>query len=166
LDPENPIDNPFLHDRQKTFQPRELWEWLLKFAILMFPLDVAVRRVQLEREEMQRAWRKIRSKVFFWQGVPREPEAEESLAALLARRDQVRSTQTAASEPNPDLFRPEKPVVLPAKDVFSPPSHSGAGTSGADQTGVAVEEQEPEQQATSTTSRLLDAKRRAQKRKE
>jgi uncharacterized membrane protein len=167
LDPENPTDNPFLHDRQKTFQPRELWEWLLKFAILMFPLDVGVRRVQLEREEMLRAWRKIRSKVFFWQGVPREPEAEESLAALLSRRDQVRSTQTAAAEPNPDLFRPEKPVVLPAKDVFSPASQSGAGTSGADQSGVAVEEKEPEQQqAPSTTSRLLDAKRRAQKRKE
>ncbi|EEF57278.1 VWA domain-containing protein [Pedosphaera parvula] len=167
LDPDNLSDNPFLHDRQKTFQPRELWEWLLKFAILMFPLDVAVRRIQLEREEMQRAWRKVRSKIFFWQGVPREPEAEESLTALLARRDQVRSTQTAASEPNPDLFRPEKPVVLATKDIFAPAGEQESETAVADHPGVATKSKEPDKnQPVSTTSRLLDAKRRAQKRKE
>jgi hypothetical protein len=38
-------DNPFLHDRKKTFQPLDLRDWLLKFAILLFPLDVAVRRI-------------------------------------------------------------------------------------------------------------------------
>jgi Ca-activated chloride channel family protein len=165
LDPDNPSDNPFLHDRFKTFQPRELWEWLLQFAVLMFPLDVAVRRIQLEREEMQRAWRKIRSKIFFWQGVPREPEAEESLAALLARRDQVRSGQTAPAEPKPDLFRPEKPVTLATKDVFSTVDGAEAGPEVMQRpTG---EEAKPEkEQPISTTSRLLDAKRRAQKRKE
>ena len=30
LDPMIPTVNPFLHDRQKTFQPRDLWEWLLQ----------------------------------------------------------------------------------------------------------------------------------------
>src|SRR6266404_496921 len=65
LDPENPADNTFLHDRQKTFQPRDLWEWLLKFAVLLFPLDVAARRIQLDRDEMQRAWRRLRGWIFF-----------------------------------------------------------------------------------------------------
>ena len=36
LDPST--DNPFLHDRQKTFQPLDLRDWLLKFAILLVPL--------------------------------------------------------------------------------------------------------------------------------
>ena len=36
LDPTVPAVNPFLHDRQKTFQPRDLWESLLKFAIILF----------------------------------------------------------------------------------------------------------------------------------
>ena len=36
LDPLVPSVNPFMHDRQKTFQPRDLWEALLKFAILLF----------------------------------------------------------------------------------------------------------------------------------
>src|SRR5882724_1209886 len=122
LDPESPADNTFLHDRQKTFQPRDLWEWLLKFAVLLFPLDVAARRIQLDRDEMQRAWRRLRGWIFFWQGVPREPEAEESLAALLARREQVRSTQTAPAQPSAELFRPQKQVAVPASPDFTTPA--------------------------------------------
>src|SRR5262245_33798909 len=112
LDPSVPSVNPFLHDRKKTFQPRDLWETLLKVAIILFVFDVAVRRIQIGREEWQKAMRALRRWVFFWQGVPRPAEAEESLAALLARRDQVRSTQTAPTlEPRPDLFRPVGPVT-------------------------------------------------------
>jgi uncharacterized membrane protein len=161
LDATSPSDNPFLHDRQKTFQPRDLWEWLLKFAVLLFPFDVAVRRIQLEREEVQRAFRKLRSWLLFWSGTPREPEAEESLAALLARRDQVRSNQTAPAEANPDLFRPQKPVTLPTQNDF-PSGEPAAVSSVEEPVSVSEDKQEP----ASTTSRLLDAKRRAQRRKE
>ncbi|MBU6401534.1 MAG: VWA domain-containing protein, partial [Verrucomicrobia bacterium] len=42
LNPLRPADNPFAHDRRRTFQPRDLWEWLLKLAVVLFPLDVAV----------------------------------------------------------------------------------------------------------------------------
>src|SRR5215472_12457136 len=55
LDPAQPIINPFLHDRQKTFQPRDLWESLLKLAIILFVFDVGVRRIQIDREEWMRA---------------------------------------------------------------------------------------------------------------
>ncbi len=163
LDPENATDNTFLHDRQKTFQPRDLWEWLLKFAVVLFPLDVAVRRVQLDREEMDRFWRKLRGWIFFWQGVPREPEADESLAALLTRREQVRSTQTAPAEPKAELFQPSKPVTLPLGSA----SEQGGQPQGLD-TGEPPKPEAggPKPPPTSTTSRLLDAKRRAQRRKE
>ncbi|HWY76208.1 MAG TPA: glutamine amidotransferase [Verrucomicrobiae bacterium] len=162
LDPENAADNTFLHDRQKTYQPRDLWEWLLKFAVLLFPLDVAVRRIQLDREEMERFSRKVRRWLFFWQGVPREPEAEESLAALLARREKVRSTQTAPAEPNPDLFRPTTPVTLPLG--------TASGEGGSPQGSPAEPPPKPDAGGpnpppTTTTSRLLDAKRRAQQRR-
>jgi hypothetical protein len=129
----------------------------------LFPLDVAVRGIQLERDEVHRAWRRVKGWIFFWRGVPREPEAEESLAALLARREQVRSTQTAPAKPNAELFRPAKPVTLPLGD-------GGIETGGA--TIGATAEPAPEPEATepkgptTTTSRLLDAKRRAQKRKD
>ena len=64
-------------------------------------------------------------------------------------------------EARPELFKPVQPVVLPAKPM---PSESGSPT---------LEITEPEQSSASgekkpesTTSRLLDAKRRAQRKKE
>lgn len=161
LDPSIPGDNPFQHDRQKTFQPRDLWEWLLKLAIVIFPLDVGVRRIHLDREEWLRATQNLRRWLFFWRGVPRRTEADESLAALLARREKVRSTHTApAMEPNPDLFRPVRATTTPLPGMSSQGSDEGKAT-------IATATAQPEKpEETSTTSRLLDAKRRAQRRLE
>jgi len=161
LDPAHPVLNPFQHDRKKTFQPRDLWEWLLKFAIVLFTFDVAVRRIQIDREEWQKATRTLRRWLLFWNVPPRPAEAEESLAALLARRDAVRSKQTAPSlEPNPELFRPERSAIMPLP---------GRETESLVPEPNAVDASEPPkppgEAASSTTSRLLEAKRRAQKRK-
>jgi uncharacterized membrane protein len=163
LDPSEPSMNPFSHDRRKTFQPCDLWEWLLRFAIILFTVDVGVRRIQIDRDEWLRMTQAVRRRVFFWQGTPRPPEAEESLAALLARREQVRSTQTAPSEPKPDLFRPSGPVteVLPGMDS-APAADAGAKPSTPPSAAPAKPPGEP---APNTTSRLLEAKRRAQKRR-
>jgi uncharacterized membrane protein len=161
LDPAIPGVNPFLHDRQKTFQPRDLWETLLKLAIILFIFDVAVRRIQIDPDEWRRAMQAVRRTLFFWQTVPRSPEAEESLAALLARREQVRSTKTAPSvQPKPELFQPERPVTEPLEGA-------GPGAPLRQVTPAPPESAPPEEEApaTTTTSRLLEAKRRAQKRK-
>jgi hypothetical protein len=168
LDPKDTSINPFLHDRQKTFQPRDLWEWLLKFAVILFTLDVGVRRIQIDHDEWLRATRTLRRWIFFWQGVPRTPEAEESLSALLTRRDQVRSKQTApaTTAPSPDLFKPERPVteVLPgeASALAAPKPGEGGSTPSPDEKKAPEPEEKP---TTTTTSRLLEAKRRAAQRR-
>jgi uncharacterized membrane protein len=160
LDLSVPASNPFLHDRQKTFQPRDLWESLLKFAIILFTVDVGVRRIQIGRDEWRRAARALRRWIFFWQGVPRAPESDVSLAALLARREQVRTRQTGpAVEPRPDLFRPEKEAETPLP--------LGVETTATEQPiePTSAEPSQPPGPPTTTTSRLLEAKRRAQRRK-
>jgi hypothetical protein len=160
LQPTTSEDNPFLHDRKKTFQPRDLWEWLLKLAICLFPLDVGVRRIQIDREEWLKATATFRRLIFFWRGKPRPVEADESLAALLARRDHVRSTQTAPSvRPAPELFQPARTVDL------KEPALVGKEERSAVQVETAQEAKQAERSA-GTTSRLLEAKRRAQRRKE
>ena len=163
LDPAVPSQNPFEHDRRKTFQPRDLWEWLLRFAVILFTVDVGVRRIQLDRDEISKAIHALRRWIFFWQGVPRTPEAEESLAALLSRREQVRSKQPVPMlQPRADLFRPEKTVSAPlpgteeASEAEIPPVNSPI------EPAKPAADQEP---PATTTSRLLEAKRRAQKRK-
>jgi uncharacterized membrane protein len=161
LDPMVPSVNPFMHGRQKTFQPRDLWESLLKFAIILFTLDVGVRRIQIGRDEWLGGMRVVRSWILFWRGAPRPPEAEESLAALLTRRQQVRSQTTApVSEPRPELFHPEKPATLPL------PGEEAAATPLPQPSPAPAEPSKaPDEPTPSTASRLLEAKRRAQKRK-
>ena len=162
LDPGNPAVNPFLHDRQKTFQPRELWESLLKFAVMLFTIDVGVRRIQLDREEWLRATQSLRRWLLFWRGVPRPQAADESLAALLARREIVRSKQTALPlEPRPELFRPEKPAVVQMPGTESATIALGEAEPPVSEP-VGIAETPP---PATTTSRLLEAKRRAQRRK-
>ena len=150
-------ENPFLHDRKKTFQPRDFWELLLKLAVILFTLDVAVRRIQLDREEWLKATATLRRWIFFWQGTPRTVEADVSLAALLARREQVRTTQTAPSEPNPELFRPKETVIIPNR-----PSESGPEKPDFKPVSDPTAAAKPAAPV-STTSRLLDAKKRAQR---
>jgi uncharacterized membrane protein len=163
LDPKQFADNPFLHDRKKTFQPQDLWEWLLKMAVVLFVVDVGVRRIQIDRDEWLRATATLRRWVFFWMGTPRPAAAEESLSALLAKRGQVRAERTGAgTEARPELFKPQQPaapLVLPTgvpRDVPVSPQPA-AETEAKPAT--------PEAPA-NTTSRLLEAKRRAQKRRE
>lgn len=149
-----PADNPFLHDRVKTFQPRDLWEWLVKLAILLFVADVGVRRIYLDRAEWLKATANLRRLVLFWRGPPRPAEADESLAALLSRKGQVRSQRTGAGEPKPELFQPARPITAgppapAAPKPGTPPAEAPAAAPPPDRTAV--------------TSRLLDAKRRAAK---
>lgn len=157
LDRGVPALNPFSHDRRKTFQPRDLWERLIQLAILLFIVDVGLRRIQLDREE----WLKLRSRITFWKRRPSEPPVDASLTALLARRDQVRFTRSSTTEVKPELFRPQKVVeILSPQEADASASQAVTGTP-PDTTPAAPAEAAPE----TTASRLLEAKRRAQRRK-
>lgn len=172
LSPSNPQQNPYFLHRQKTFQPVDLWEWLLKLVIILFPLDVGVRRIQIDRAEWNKATRTLRRWLFFWHGEPRPVEADESLAALLSRRSQVRArTPVAETVPNPELFRPQQPVTADTPILTgAPPSEPPTAaepvqpTPGPPSTGPSTKEAIETAEAMSTTSRLLEAKRRAQRR--
>ena len=97
-----------------------------------------------------------------WLGEPRSPEAEESLGALLARRGEVRSRQTGPMvQASPDLFRPEKAVSEPLPGLE--PAGEQQPSAETEQSGPAASEAP---KGENTTSRLLEAKRRAQKRRE
>jgi uncharacterized membrane protein len=158
LDPNQPADNPFLHNRIRTFQPRDLWIWLVQFAILLFPVDVGVRRIYLDRAEWVKALGVARRYLLFWQPPPRPMASEESLAALLTRRDQVRSRQAgAATEPRPELFQPRQPGTAIHPSRKAQPAPPVAPSTTPPTPGPATE-------PASTASRLLEAKRRAQKR--
>jgi hypothetical protein len=158
LELENALENPFAHDRQKTFQPEDLWEWLLKLAVILFPVDVGVRRIQMDRAEWHKALATLRRWLFFWRPDESPRSADESLAALLARRGQVRSSTTAPGlAPAPELFQPRQAPTIPAPD--SPLA------STAEPVSPPTPPDQSSAPAPTTTSRLLAAKRRAQQRR-
>jgi len=157
LDLRNPADNPFLHDRAETFQPKNLWEWLLKVAVILFVLDVAFRRIQIEREDALKAWAAAKGTVLFWRPRPKVTKSDESLSALLQRRDAVRAETTKPVEERPELFQPTQPVSMPLPGAEPKPAPAKPEAKAAPSEG----EKKPEGGMAS----LLEAKRRAQRKK-
>ena len=147
-------DNPFERDRKKTFQPVDLWEWLLKFAVILFPIDVGVRRIQLDWEEWLKATENLRQLLFFWRREERQTSTDESLASLLAKRDEARQSfqRDKPSAPDPRLFQSKQ---TPAEFSAKPSAVAEAKPEEPSQAG----------EDHSTTSRLLAAKRKARRRK-
>ncbi|MDA7644980.1 glutamine amidotransferase, partial [bacterium] len=151
--------DPFHHDRIETFQPKDLWEWLLRFSILLFPFDVALRRIQIDREEWLRAYRWVVARVFFWTRTEPVVTRDESLGALLSRRDAVRSSQ----DREPAVIQPvssarsraekDRPIAPPKK-----PSSQTELKEDPSSSDVKIDEG-------STASRLLAAKRRARRKR-
>jgi uncharacterized membrane protein len=143
LDLANPGLNPFSHDRRKTHRPSDMWEWLLKFAAILFVVDVGVRRIQLGPEEWSRL-RALFRRVLTRKAAP-AGEAEASLSALLARRKAVRS------DPSPE------PAVAIQPSV---PRDSGTVLERPTARVTTVKHPSREPSETSTASKLLEAKRR------
>ena len=151
---------PWVHDLTATDRSTELWPVLLVLALLLWPLDIALRRMSLGRREFAgaRAWiggigRRRRA------AGPRTATAEGMLAAsgrvrADAARVQIRARPTSVADDAGST--PPTPSAAPAPvptsptstaPVPPPPSASPAPTETAD-----------------TLARLRDAKRRARDR--
>ena len=98
--------------------------------------------------------------LIFWRR-KKSPKREESLASLLAKRDEARQTfrreqPSAPTEPAPELFQPSQPTSG---------DPAGPGASAAAVAEPPTTEDNPEPEGDSTTSRLLAAKRKALRKK-
>ena len=163
----------WVHDLQTTSRYTDMWPWLLVLALLLWPLDIALRRVSLGRRELAdgRRWASDR---IHGRGVAARTQASESMLAARGRagsagarsailreasdRAAGSGTDTTASPvatatPEPAPTTTPSPVPLPPP----PPPSSGptppppaappaaSGVSGA---------------SDDTLARLRDAKRR------
>lgn len=156
-------DNPFRLNRLKTFQPRDLWDVLFKILVCLFLVDVGIRRVDIDREEWGKWVRQVKRQMGFGD-IRKAAESEESMSALLARKNEVRAQRPTRQEPvvvlpakpSPDLFKPRQaPPGAPEATA------GGAGSSPKSEGGAEA----PPAAADSATNRLLEAKRRAQRKR-
>lgn len=124
----------FTVPREPKETSRSIVDWMLILLACLIPLDVGVRRVQLD-------WSVIRG----WFIRSQKTESTETLGALLRRKGEVRVTTG-----------PGRPTI-----AVSPPPTRSAPPSGTVKPPVAKPAAEPETPA-STTERLLAMKRKRQ----
>src|SRR3954471_10714064 len=159
--------DPWIHDLTATDRSTDLWPLLLVVALLLWPLDIALRRMSLGRREITaaRAWVGAIGRRRHATG-PRTATAEGLLAA--SERVRASATRAALRAPAAGTVPPTGPVVA-SPPVPTTASPSAAGVASVPPPVVATGSAEaptapPPAEPTDTISRLRDAKRRARDR--
>jgi uncharacterized membrane protein len=125
-------EQAFLRTDTLTFVPqaRQVWAPLLLLAALLFPLDVALRRVVISRKDLQqaRAWLHRQAVI------RRQPDTSQPrvLGRLFTARDRVRHRRTPPADagipPTPSIQEPatpKPPAALSAVPPASQPQSTG-----------------------------------------
>jgi uncharacterized membrane protein len=163
-----PLD-PWRHDLTVTDRFTELWPLLLILVLLLWPLDIALRRMSLGRRELAAARGWVRDIGRRRRATARRTAAGESLLAAReragsseARAAILGGTSTASTSvtPMPVDPRPIESRLTPA-EAPSPPS---ADAQPGGRPAVVPSPAETPADAADTLERLRDAKRRARDR--
>jgi len=165
------LGNPFEHDRRVTEVPKDLMERLLIWALILFLLDVGVRRVMLERSQ----WLAIRAWCLRWIPTRKTAERDEALSLLLERKAALRRQSTRPAVERPQAAAAPEPAVGKAPSRRKAAGKSTGVKPKAPKPVVPPEEAEPtepsaadpraEEGATSFTQQLLEAKKRAREKR-
>jgi hypothetical protein len=148
----------FIHNLEATAKAREIWQPLLLIVALLFPLDVAIRRVMLGRSDFEKAWVWMQARLPFRR---RQTGAEQRvLGGLFKARERARQRQARESQ------------VLDEKEVKPSKQRTGiqvtkdtemSEETPADLSDLQPPSSPPSDSAQDTLSRLRDAKRRARR---
>ena len=165
---------PWIHDLRTTATSTDLWPWLLVLALILWPLDIALRRVMIGRREFAAAGSWIRA-------LPRRRRATAARTAtsesMLATRGRATSSETraalrrtpeasaTASVRNPHVAvevktpAPSRPAVpaTPTPTATAAPAPAPPAPPAATATPAGSPSDD-------TLARLRDAKRRARER--
>lgn len=154
------------HDLGTTTAATDMLPWLLLLAMLLWPLDVAVRRVSVSRGDLglARAWTAERWRA--WRGPARRPEQVGEMLAATRRAGgaQARAalTQSASEQAEPAAPAvPAKPAAAPKPAAAQPrPAPQPAPAPATEAPTSALPPTEPPT-STDTVARLREAKQRA-----
>jgi uncharacterized membrane protein/secreted protein with Ig-like and vWFA domain len=135
-----------------------VWPWLLVFATLLLPFDIAVRRVVITRSDLRRAW--VRLLAFFAirapQPVPIPQQRAEQLSTLFKAKER-------AGESAPRSANVPPPIVTSAPTP-KPPTVPVTESKPAPKPAAPTRAESKPAPAGSTTSTLL-AKKKAREKK-
>jgi uncharacterized membrane protein len=185
-----PVD-PWKHDLKATASFTELWPWLLVLALLLWPLDIALRRVSIGRRELAdgRDWlaRRWRSRgaaapqtaASAGMLAARDRAAGGGARAALRRADAAESEQAARPQARPEASVPKsatgtatratratpppasRPATSSTPSAAPAPPPAASPSPAPPQAAAPAPPASPPGDPTETLARLREAKRRA-----
>ena len=145
------IANTIYGDRKSKRSSRPIFDWFLMCIACLLPLDVAIRRVQMDVSWIKRLFRSHKR------------ESTATMGALLERAGQVRSSMlNKERDPTAEPRRPEPAAGRPMATRQQPARPPGPAESKPENksSSSAPPSSSPPPTDGGTTSRLLDMKRR------
>ncbi len=144
LDKDSTAEDIFQKDRQPKRSSRPIFDWFLVILACLIPLDVGVRRVQLD-------WYVIKS----WLGLGQKRASTQTMGALLERKQAIDSQLEAK--------RTETPLTTETLRRLAKPQARGTTSSSRPPPNIAPATQSgKEDDKSTTTERLLKLKRKRQ----
>jgi uncharacterized membrane protein len=157
--------DPWRHDLETTTSFTELWPWLLVLALLLWPFDIALRRVSIGRRELADARASVARRFRARRGVaPRTAAAAGMLAAReragggTARAALLRRPEEGSTPPSPAPSLSGPAAAAAAVPEIKTAASSPPVTAPSRATGEA---QSSEAGEMDTLARLREAKKRA-----
>lgn len=112
------------HDLAVEKARRPIWNWLTLAAILLFPIDVALRRLAVGKREMEKAWSVVQTRLHVKRRERETVPRSEPVSRLMQAKQ--RASQPPGKPPTPGSFAP---VVLPdEKETPTPPKAEAVPT--------------------------------------
>jgi secreted protein with Ig-like and vWFA domain len=153
----------FSHDLAATSASRPVWPWLLAAAAILLPLDVAVRRLALSRQDLSRFRERLSDRLIPARRKGPPPMRSERIDALLQAKQRV--IYPAGQEEN-------RPRIIEAGDDAKDRLAASAYNKGRPNLPPEKSSTEPEETSegsppdqTTTAASLLAAKRDRQKKR-
>jgi hypothetical protein len=137
-------------NRKPKRSSRPIFDWFLMGLACLLPLDVAIRRVQMDLSWIRRLFRKEKR------------ESTATIGALLQRTGEVRTSLNNQRDSETARPRPESTISRPMPTRQAPSSSTPpvAGSSGTSGTSTPNPDAPPAGDDAGTTSRLLAMKKR------
>ncbi|HET7167940.1 MAG TPA: VWA domain-containing protein, partial [Candidatus Limnocylindrales bacterium] len=164
-----PLD-PWVHDLRTTSSSTDLWPLLLILALLLWPLDIALRRVSIGRREFAAAGAWVRALPARRRAVARRTATGESLLATRGRATSAetrsalrRSAETDGAGSGRARRASAATPSLPAPATSTPPVTPARTAQATTEVATATDPSAAPDAAADTLARLRDAKRRARK---
>jgi Mg-chelatase subunit ChlD len=136
----------FTHTQSAPSTARPVWPWLLLIAALLLPFDVGVRRLAIDRRDLQRAWNAIGMRMQSRRARRKAvPARSERMATLFEAKERTRAERAERVE------RSER-----VEPIEPPPADRAAAAPPADRSTTPPD-------SIGTTSTLLEKKRARRK---